>query len=433
MWPGQAAVIISIISIYKGKWEKDFIINNKKVEYISSFLDEGELLGLPYNLSFNSILSFMGSTVFGKGFFVEENKAKILLVNDEKNKDVLFPILNGHDLLNRIDQSPSRYVINFYNMTIEKAKKYKDCYSIVVNKVKPQRLNQKIKSAKEKWWLFHRLGKELYETKKNLPKVLSCAITSKTLAFEFYDSNIVFSNAVIVFTLDKFYQFALLQSTIHNNWAWKYASTLKTDLRYTPSDVFETFPFPQNLTNEIKSGLKQIGESYHEHRKKLMLKIKLGLTKTYNQFHNPDLREFLNDDIATISTLKTKEFQKQYGKETVNLWKHLSKTESVCSFNEAAQDIFKLREFHKRMDETVLKAYGWEDIDLAHDFYKVDYLPENDRVRYTISPDARKEVLKRLLKLNHEINEQEVKTGLHLKEKTKKKQKADTSKQIKLF
>ena len=85
------------------------------------------------------------------------------------------------------------------------------------------------------------------------------------------------------------------------------------------------------------------------------------------------------------------------------------------------------------MDEMVLNAYGWEDIDLAHNFYEVDYLPENDRTRYTISPDARKEVLKRLLKLNHEIHEQEVKAGLHIKGKTKKKQKPDASKQIKLF
>ena len=42
-----------------------------------------------------------------------------------------------------------------------------------------------------------------------------------------------------------------------------------------------------------------------------------------------------------------------------------------------------------------------EDIALANDFYKVDYLPENDRVRYTISTDARKEVLKRLLCAGH--------------------------------
>jgi hypothetical protein len=80
-----------------------------------------------------------------------------------------------------------------------------------------------------------------------------------------------------------------------------------------------------------------------------------------------------------------------------------------------------------------LKAYGCEDIDLAHDFYKVDYLPENDRVRYTISPEARKEVLKRLLKLNHEIHEQEVKAGLHAKGKRKMQQKADVPGKIKLF
>jgi len=72
------------------------------------------------------------------------------------------------------------------------------------------------------------------------------------------------------------------------------------------------------------------------------------------------------------------------------------------------------------MNETVLKAYGWENIKLAHDFYEVDYLSENDRVRYTISPDARKEVLKRLLKLNHETHEQEVKARpVHKRKKQK--------------
>ncbi|MCB0294294.1 MAG: hypothetical protein KDG51_03440, partial [Calditrichaeota bacterium] len=40
------------------------------------------------------------------------------------------------------------------------------------------------------------------------------------------------------------------------------------------------------------------------------------------------------------------------------------------------------------------------------------YLPENDRVRYTISPAARREVLKRLLALNHERHAEEVKAGL---------------------
>jgi hypothetical protein len=117
-----------------------------------------------------------------------------------------------------------------------------------------------------------------------------------------------------------------------------------------------------------------------------------------------NLQELPEKDINTISTLKAQEFQKQYSKETVNLWKHIEKTDGICTFNEAVHDILHLCEFHKQMNDTVLKAYGWNDIDITHDFYKVDYLPENDRVRYTISPDARKEVLNRLLKLNHEIH-----------------------------
>ncbi len=142
--------------------------------------------------------------------------------------------------------------------------------------------------------------------------------------------------------------------------------------------------------------------------------------------------------ISKIATDKAKDLQKRYGKETVNFWKHLAKTEDVCPFNHAVKGICKLRRLHQEMDEMVLKAYGWEDLDLAHDFYEVDYLPENDRIRYTITPAARKEVLKRLLKLNHAIHDRELKAGLSSKRKTGRKRtdkhlKPGTSKQIDMF
>lgn len=59
-------------------------------------------------------------------------------------------------------------------------------------------------------------------------------------------------------------------------------------------------------------------------------------------------------------------------------------------------------ELHRQLDESIRDAYGWADLDLGHDFHEIDTLPENDRVRHSISPTARKEVLKRLLALNHE-------------------------------
>ena len=103
-----------------------------------------------------------------------------------------------------------------------------------------------------------------------------------------------------------------------------------------------------------------------------------SISKTYNLFHSKDL---------TVDQVK----------------KQSKKDQNTCETG--FQDILKLRELHQQMDEAVLRAYEWTDIELAHDFYEIDYLPENDRTRYTISPLARKEILKRLLELNHKIHE----------------------------
>jgi hypothetical protein len=185
-------------------------------------------------------------------------------------------------------------------------------------------------------------------------------------------------------------------------------------LRYSPSDCLFTYPFPQNLNSQQELKLETIGEAYHEQRRQLMLGMQLGLTKTYNLFHS---------NAITTHSINEKD------KQVAALQKHLEKTAGTISFQEAIAGILKLRELHVQMDEAVLEAYGWTDIVLRHDFYEVDYLPENDRIRYTIHPDARKEILKRLLELNHKIHEEEVKAGLWDKKKTasKKKPKTDAS------
>jgi hypothetical protein len=56
--------------------------------------------------------------------------------------------------------------------------------------------------------------------------------------------------------------------------------------------------------------------------------------------------------------------------------------------------INRFRDIHKNLDQLILTSYGWNEdsekwgpaIQLRHDFYEVDYLPENDRIRYTIPP-----------------------------------------------
>lgn len=401
-WPGKAAVEVSLIAISKQRPYQKRYIGNKEVQDINSLLEEGgQSESKAYNLYQNESQSFEGVKVMGTGFIINEETSKELICSNPQNSNVIFPYLNGDDLNSSFDQKASRWVINFFDWPIEKAKAYKDCFDIIEDKVRPVRMAQNDQKAKDYWWIYQRPRPELTKAIKKLQKVIVIAKTSKSLAFTMVDTNQVLNANLSIISFDDFFHYSVLQSNIHIHWAWKFCTTMKTDLIYTPTTIYQPFPFPQNVLPAQTKALECIGEAYHEYRRQLMLKMKLGLTKTYNQFHNKRLA-FINGE------LQDKEIEKQYGKETLILRNHLQKTQSACSFNEAVEGILELRRLHKEMDETVLKAYNWTDIDLAHNFYEVEYLPENDRIRYTISPDSRREILKRLLQLNHEIHAKEM-------------------------
>jgi len=390
-WPGVAAVEVSLISIFKGKWVKKFILNGKEVEIISAYLDDSKNLSNPFTLEQNVDKSFQGSIVLGKGFILTPEKARELIGKNEKNKDVLFPYLNGEDLNSRPDQSPSRWVINFFDWTEKKAMdEYPDCFEIIERLVKPERQRKDDKGEyilrkplPQRWWHYADKRPLLYKTIESLERVLVVAQVSKTLAFNFVKNDKVLDAKLIVFSIKEFKYFAILQSSLHSHWAWKYCTTMKTDLTYTPTYIFETFPFPQGVSETMEKHLELLGETYHQHRRQLMLSLQLGLTKIYNLFHKKNLSP--QDIISETQTIK-----------------------DPAAAETALQNLLKLRDLHKQMDLAVLEAYGWTDINPAHDFYDVDYLPENDQTRFTISPQARKETLERLLLLNHRLHAQEI-------------------------
>jgi len=175
----------------------------------------------------------------------------------------------------------------------------------------------------------------------------------------------VFSDSIVVLALNSYNHFSILSSVIHEMWAWKNCSTMgASTLRYSPTNALETFPFPMTNSRE----LLDIGRSLDGLRKKIMTEADIGLTELYNMFHNPNLK----------------------------------------GNSELQADILHLRDLHSHLDKIVLEAYGWPEISLMHDFYQMEYLPENDRIRLSVHPDARKEILKRLLAMNHKKYNEEI-------------------------
>ena len=104
-----------------------------------------------------------------------------------------------------------------------------------------------------------------------------------------------------------------------------------------------------------------------------MIENNEGLTKTYNRFHDP---------------------------------------------NESDPQILKLRELHAAMDRAVLDAYGWPDVPVECTFlldYEIDdenWSPRKKRPwRYRWLEDTHDAVLARLLELNAERAQEEIRAG----------------------
>jgi hypothetical protein len=341
----------------------------------------------------NAKKSFQGSIVLGKGFVLTIEEAERLISKDPRNKDVLFPYLNGDDLNNDPEQKPSRWVINFFDWTEEKARTYPDCFEILERRVKPERQRWALdkdgneiigtyalrKPLPQKWWIYGEKRPALYDTISKLDQVIAIPNQAcKYVAFQFSTSRMVFSNALAIFCSPSYYFFAVLSSSFHVEWAWKYASRMKFDMRYTPTDVFENFPFPQSNDENLNDKIEKIGNQFNTLRKQLLLDMNLGLTKFYNLFHNNILVPFEKNAVQDES----QKIEQQYIKR-----------------------INELRNLQIELDNVILESYGWIDLNLSHGFYEQNYLPEHDRIRFTIHPNSRTEVLKRLLILNNSQNE----------------------------
>jgi len=400
-WPGTAALEVAHVWLYQGKWAGDFKLNDVLVSGITAFLNSPSRLdGNPYRLKANEDKSFIGSYVLGMGFVLEPEQAIALIAQNPKNQECLFPYLNGEDLNSRPDQSPSRWVINFHIFPLNRkasgswqnadeeqrkiwlragsvpfdypdpvAADYPDLLAIVEEKVKPER--EKLRNTadgirlKKIWWQFARTRPELYSTIAGMETVMVRSRIANIHSVECVPNKWIFNEKIVVFVSCPFY---IMQFSIHETWARNFSTTLRKDMQYTPSDCLETFPFPQFQTL-YKAALEDISKCYYEHRQSIMQTRQEGLTKTYNRFHNP---------------------------------------------TETSTDIAELRRLHVVIDEAVAAAYGWHTLNLTHGFHET-----KQGIRFTISETVRREILDRLLELNHQRYAEEVADGLHDKKAKK--------------
>ena len=339
-WPGDAAVVVSVVHVARSATAPVPSLDQRNVPLITAFLlDRGSDTD-PQRLNANSGKCFIGNLVHGLGFLFDPDPGASestpiaemysLFEKDERNKECVMPYLGGEDLNALAEPKAKRYVIDFGQRTEFEARQWPDLVGILEAKVKPVRAKTKNPRIARDWWQFEYWATELRAKTEALPRVLACSRVANAYGFMFVSPHFVLSEQTVAFPYSENAPFCTLQSRIHEVWARTFSSTMKDDLRYTPTDCFETFPFPENF--ETDPALEAVGKDYYEYRAALMVEHDEGLTKTYNRFHDPA---------------------------------------------ESNQKILRLRELHAAMDRAVLDAFGWKDVPTACGF-ALDWLDLDD-------------------------------------------------------
>ena len=324
-WPGEAAVTVSVVHITRSVLSPPYLLDGHEVPVITAYLFHAGGHESPAALRANAEKSFIGSYVLGMGFTFDDTDSKgiatpiadmeKLIEKAPRNRECISPYLGGEEINDSPTQQHHRYVINFRDWPLMRADvgrdwrdasdeerkqwlrtgivpgdypnpvaaDFPDLLAIVEEKVKPDRMSDNRENYARFWWQFAERRPGLQRLLASAIRVLACSQTSKNLGLVYSGPEKVFSHKVVVFALPLDWQFSVMQSRIHEVWAKFFGSTLEDRPVYTPSDCFETFPFPDG-----NGGLVEVGQRYLTHRAEVMERHNIGLTAIFNLFHSPD-------------------------------------------------------------------------------------------------------------------------------------------------
>jgi hypothetical protein len=351
-WPGTAQVEVVNVS-FRRFWTGCCWLDDLEVSGISPDMTAGDpAVEEPNELPLSSLGGYLGVKLCPQNRPIDETHYQIISRDDPVLAEAYVLTMGGEEIASLPDLSLSPRAVD------------------------PARLAElasapglRSASSSDPWvpsrYAHAAPAKELMDTLRTSALAFACGETMVHLGFvRVATSGVLIKHKAVVFPADTWATFTVLQSVFHTEWAWRWGLRREARIVYSPKRCARTFPLPS-----LNNHLGDIGETYHEHRRQVMLDRWEGLTKTYNRFHDPQ---------------------------------------------EAVDDIGRLRELHVEMDHAVAAAYGWADLELGHGFHET-----KQGLRYTISDPARREVLSRLLQLNHDRYAEEVAQGLHEKKKTK--------------
>lgn len=304
----------------------------------------------------NAGIAFMGDTKGGQ-FGIDTVQALAILSqpspHGRPNSDVIRPWVNVANLtrLRRFS-----FIIDFgTNLSEEEASLYEEPFGIVRSRVKAKRDANRREAYQVNWWRHVEPRPGMRAALGDLPRFLVTPTLSKFRIFLWLGAETLPDHQLIVFARPDDEFLGILQSRLHSVWGLKLGTRLETRPRYTPTSTFETFPLPHPTPEQastIAAAAKELNDlrdrwlNPPEWTHEEVLEFPGSVNGPWARYvHDPDERgigtvrypRLIPKGDEAAEKLKTRTLTNLYNQRPT--WLDLA---------------------HRKLDEAVFAAYGWD-------------------------------------------------------------------------
>jgi hypothetical protein len=214
-WPGEAAVVVSVVHMIKGEAVSP-VLDGQQVHRVSAYLVEGHFDGSPHLLVSNSRRVFQGTNPVGPGFLIDDARAQKgettstqdlekIIEDDNSLSSYVKPFVSGEDVANHVEHLHTRQVIDFGDLSLEDSKRLGGkLFAVIQNRVYPVRSKDNREHRRLFWWQHGEPQKGLYAAIASNKHVIVCPQTGPHLAFARRENFGIYASTVMVFALSSF-------------------------------------------------------------------------------------------------------------------------------------------------------------------------------------------------------------------------------------
>ncbi len=370
-WPTSVSVVVSLVYFCRDTVSTKVVLNGLQVTAIDSLLLPAQIASgdLPLGLAANKKRSFLGSVLWGAGFYLEPQSAHAMLNADPRNAEVVKRAIGGVDFNEALDlEGLERWVIDFGERDLAEVESYLMPFTHLRDSgLMTQRLAydpKKYQRINPRWWRHFHARMDLYRyiRETGVSHLAGRARVSDVHIVDLVPvAGRVMLDTMSLFLTDDVREIGLLQSSFHEAWARRYASTLGSGMRYGAANCFANFPFPDDL-----SQLERSARSMLAVRSRVRTDLGVGNKGLYQLYNS-----------------------------------------QTCE----KRSILEVREAMVELDAAVGASYGFSLSEADYGFF-----PLGSGVKFTVNAEVMGAMVRELLALNHVRYADEVARGLHGKQ-----------------